>query len=199
MNFLLKSAFTLLIILSFNSCKKSTNLSNKKETKTVWTKDNFPSDWAGNYSGDLNIFSVDSIGMNLKMDLKIEAVTDSVYTWQLTYKMDGKEADVRAYELNLVNEKRGHYIINEKNTIKIDAFYRNRIFTSFFKVMDSYIIATYTREKNDIVFEIISASDKEKTITGNTTYNGEEIPEVTTYFINGRQKGILKKVVPQTD
>lgn len=179
---ILKSLLLFILILGLNSCKSTSNLVVKKE--------NFPASWVGNYKGNLQIYSIDSIAMKLEMKLDIIKKTDSIYNWTITYNIKGKE-DVRAYELHSIDTKKGHYIIDEKNTIKIDAFYRNRIFTSFFKVMNNYIIASYTKENNQIIFEIISANDKKTTITGNTKHKGEDIPEVITYFITGRQKAIL--------
>ena len=185
----------LMVILTCCKTTKIPNTKKIKEQKSIiktFKKGNFPNDWVGNYKGRLQIYSVDSIAMNIEMKLDIAKKTDSLYNWTITYNMKGKE-DIRAYELNIVDTKKGHYIIDEKNSIKIDAFYRNKIFTSFFKVMNSYIVATYTKENDNIVFEIISATDKKTTTTGNTTFKGEEIPEVITYFVNGRQKAVLMK------
>ncbi len=186
------------VLFNLTHCKTTQNSSVKEKTviektKTpIFKKDNFPKDWIGNYKGKLQIYSVDSIAMNLEMKLNIAKKTDSVYNWTITYDFKGKK-DIRAYELNIVDTKKGHYIIDEKNTIKIDAFYRNKIFTSFFKVMNSFIVATYTKENDNIVFEIISATGEKTTTTGKSTFEGEEIPEVITYFVNGRQKGVLIK------
>ncbi len=155
----------------------------------------FPASWEGNYEGKLLIYGVDKVRMQLPMELKIVEKTDSVYSWSLIYKMKGKPTDVRAYEVKIVDKNKGHYQIDEKNSIVIDAFLHNNIFTSFFKVMDNFIVATYTQlDIETIQFEIISATDKKKTLTGNTTIDGEKIPEVVTNFINGRQKAILKKI-----
>lgn len=187
----LKQTYLLLVLLIItNGIFAQKN--SVKENIESFKKESFPKDWVGNYQGDLQIYSVDSIGMSLKMKLAITKKTDSLYSWKVTYDFKGKE-DIRAYELQVIDTKKGHYIIDEKNSIKIDAFYRNKIFTSFFKVMNSFIVATYTKEKDTIIFEIISASDKKTTITGNTTFNKEEIPEVTTFFVNGRQKAVLIK------
>lgn len=186
-----KTLLLFILIFSLNSCKTKAQLPVKKEVVSI-QKDNFPKSWVGNYKGELEIYSVDSIAMTAQMNLDIVRKTDSIYNWKITYQIKGKE-DVRAYELQIVDSKKGHYIIDEKNTIKIDAFYRNRIFTSFFEVMNSYIVATYTKQNNQIVFEIISASGKKTTTTGNAKHDGEDIPEVKTYFVNGRQKAILVK------
>lgn len=185
----------LLIIWCFSYCK-SVNIETEKETITTpktnpFIKDDFPKSWVGDYKGDLEIYSVDSIGMKLKMQLKIAQKSDSIYNWTIIYDFKGKE-DVRAYQLKVADSKKGHYIIDEKNSILIDAFYRNKIFTSFFEVNKSYIVATYTKENDNIIFEIISANGNKVTTTGNSIIKNDTIPQVKTYFVNGRQKAILK-------
>jgi hypothetical protein len=187
-----------LIVVSLSSCGTSKINSDTKKTTTdiiakiPFVKEHFPQDWIGRFKGELQIYSVDSIAMTANMQLDISKKTDSLYQWIITYNIKGKE-DVRSYELQVINSKKGHFLIDEKNSIKIDAFYRNKIFTSFFKVMNSYIVATYTKENDHIIFEIISASDEKTTTTGNTKFKDEDIPEVVTYFVNGRQKAILVK------
>ena len=181
-----------IILLSFTFCKtqKSNYIEDNIKTSNL-KNDTFPKNWVGNYQGELQIYNVDSIKMTAQMQLQISQKTDSLYNWTIIYNINGKK-DIRSYELQIIDTKQGHYIIDEKNSIKIDAFYHNQIFTSFFKVVDNYIVATYTKKNNSIIFEIISASDKKTTTTGNTTIKEEKIPEVTTYFVLGRQKAVLK-------
>lgn len=164
----------------------------------VVAQETFPKSWDGNYKGELLIFGVDSIRMKLAMKLDITQKTDSIYQWKITYDFKGKE-DVRDYELVLVDKTKGIYKIDEKNTIVIDSYYKTGVFTSFFRVMDSFIISTYTKSDEDIIFEIISANGKQTTITGNATFNDEDIPEVKSYLVNGRQKAILKKIELTSD
>ena len=155
----------------------------------------FPESWLGNYKGDLSIYGVDSVRMKIKMNLDIvKTSNDSIYDWTITYDFKGKK-DVRAYSLVVIDKQKGQYQIDERNSIIIDTYLHNgKVFTSFFNVMESYIIATYTKEENDIVFEIISGDGKTVNITGNTKQGEEDIPEVAAYLVNGRQKAILKKV-----
>ncbi|MFD0762547.1 hypothetical protein ACFQZW_10670 [Lutibacter aestuarii] len=152
----------------------------------------FPKFWEGNYKGELQIYGVDSVQMRVAMQLAIVKKTDSLYQWKMTYNYRGKE-DVRAYELIVKNHSKGHYIIDEKNSILIDGFYKSGIFTSFFKVMNSFIVSTYTKKGDAIIFEIISVNGKSNTKSGNQKIENEEIPEVVSYLVNGRQKAILKK------
>jgi len=155
----------------------------------------FPDSWVGNYKGDLSIYGVDSVRMKLKMSLDIvKTINDSIYDWTLTYDFKGKK-DVRTYSLLIVDKQKGQYQIDEKNSIVIDSYLHNdKIFTSFFKVMESYVIATYIKEENDIVFEIISGKSEPISITGNTKQDEEDIPEVAAYLVNARQKAVLQKV-----
>ncbi|WP_372795612.1 hypothetical protein [Lutibacter sp.] len=158
----------------------------------VVAQETFPKSWEGNYKGELQIFGVDSIHMKLEMKLNILQKSDSIYQWKIIYNFKGKE-DIRDYELLLVDKTKGIYKIDEKNTIIIDSYYKTEIFTSFFEVMDSFIISTYTKENKDIIFEIIASDGKTPTITGNSKFKDEDIPEVKSYLVNSRQKAILKK------
>ena len=151
----------------------------------------FPDSWLGKYKDDLMIYGVDSV-KEMNLDI-LKTAIDSIYDWTLTYDLNGNK-DVRAYSLNVVNKQKGHYRIDERNSIIIDGYlHNNNVFTSFFKVSNSYIVATYTKNENSLLFEIISGDERAAASTGNTISNGEEIPEVVSYLVNGRQKAVLRK------
>ena len=150
----------------------------------------FPASWQGKYKGELQIYGVDSVAMQVAMQLNINKKTDSIYQWKITYNLNGKE-DIRDYDLKLVNTKKGIYKIDEKNTIVLDAYLKGTIFISFFKVMDSFIVATYAKKEDSIIFEIISVDGKNITSTGDNYFEGETIPKVDSYLVNGRQKAVL--------
>jgi hypothetical protein len=152
----------------------------------------FPENWLGNYKGELQIYGVDSVNIKLTMKLDIQKKKDSTYQWKMTYDFRGKE-DIRDYELKIIDRSNGHFVIDELNTIVIDGYYKSGIFTSFFEVMDSYIISTYTKRDDDLIFEIIAANGKQPRITGNQNFNGEDIPKVKAFNVNGRQRAVLKK------
>ena len=159
----------------------------------LFAQEEFPKSWTGIYKGDLHIYGVDSVRMNVPMELTISPTArDSVYEWKIIYTMAGKE-DLRAYELKILDAQKGHYLIDEKNSIVLDAYLRANIFTSFFDVSGAFIIATYTKEGNTIIFEIISAVTESVNTSGNIKSDDENIPEVHSYHVNGRQRAILKK------
>jgi len=158
----------------------------------LFSQTDFPKSWEGNYKGELQIFGVDSVKMKLPMKLDILQKSDSVYQFKISYDFKGK-VDMRDYELKIVDAKSGKYVIDEKNTIEIDAYYKMGMLTSFFEVTDSYIISTYTKMKETIIFEIISADGKNPTSSGNSKFEAEDIPEVKSYLVNGRQKAVLTR------
>lgn len=156
-------------------------------------QESFPDSWSGSYKGELQIYGVDSVKMKVEMQLDIApAARDSVYNWKITYIINGKE-DLRAYELHTVDVQKGHYRVDELNSIVLDGYLRAHIFTSFFEVSGAYIIASYTKEGDSIVFEIISGLSEPVNTSGNTKQGEETIPEVHAYLVNGRQKAILQK------
>ncbi len=157
-------------------------------------QDVFPDSWAGQYKGRLEIFAVDSVRMVLDMALNIQPTgIDSVYEWEIIYDFEGSK-DVRTYELLIKDEKKGWYQIDEKNDIIIDAYYRNGVLTSCFEVQNTFIIASYTKmDSNHILFEIIAGDSKAFNTTGGTRKDDEEIPEVKSYKINGRQKAVMSR------
>ncbi len=161
---------------------------------TAIAQDSFPESWVGDYKGELLIYGVDSTKMKVAMELKIEPTKkDSIFNWTIIYDFNG-EKEVRAYELIVVDRDKGLYKIDEKNSIIIEAYlHNNSILTSYFKVSDSFIIATYTKESDYLIFEIISAKSKPVSMTGNKVMDEEKIPEVETYPVNGRQKAILER------
>lgn len=160
----------------------------------LFSQDAFPKTWEGNYKGDLQIYGVDSVQMKLTMKLDIAQKSASIYHWKITYDLKGKE-DIRDYELVIVDRKKGIYKIDEKNTIEIDSYYKYGTFTNFFQVSNSMIILSFTKENENLVFDLIAVDTKKTTSSGNDTFKGEEIPEVISYLVNGRQKAILKKVL----
>ena len=155
----------------------------------------FPDSWLGKYKGDLMIYGVDSVKMKVEMNLDIlKTASDSIYNWTLSYDLNGKK-DIREYSLVVVDKQKGHYQIDERNSIILDGYlHNNKVFTSFFEVSKSFIIATYTKKENAVLFEIISGDGKSSNTTGNTKQGDEKIPEVLSYLVNGRQKAVLRKV-----
>lgn len=158
----------------------------------LWAQSHFPTSWQGSYKGELHIYTIDSVAMKVQMNLEITPTkNDSIFSWKMMYEFNGNK-DERPYELQIIDAQKGKYVVNELNSILIDGTYRNGIFTTFFEVEKSFIIAEYTKIENGIEFNLISAQNNPKS-SGNTDFKGEKIPEVLSFPVNGRQKAILYK------
>ena len=152
----------------------------------------FPEDWIGDWSGTLYVYGVDSIKMEVPMSLEIQPIdsTDR-YTWGLTYA--SKKEDWRPYELVSVNKTLGLWQIDEKNSIIIEGYQRGNAFVSWFVVQENRVLCRYERTVKGLEFEVIAGTESPVSVTGNTKYQGEDIPEVKTYPAPTFQKAVLKK------
>jgi len=157
-------------------------------------KDQFPEDWIGLWQGELNIYKPNGDIQTIPMELEIAAMDSSNnFIWALIYGED-KIAGRRSYELETIDPLKGHYAIDEKNTIKLDCYlFQNKLFSRF-QVMDNWLLATYEKEGENLIFEIISGNSQAVNITGNQKHNGEDIPEVKAFPIIVSQQAVLKRI-----
>ena len=130
--------------------------------------------------------------MHVNMKLNIHKKTDSIFPWKIAYAMDGN-VDVRDYELHVKNFESGHFTVDELNSIKIDGYYRTGNFSSIFEVSNSIIVITYSKVEEGLLFEIVAGSSKNPLITGNQKHNNQDIPEVKSFAVSGRQRAVLIK------
>jgi hypothetical protein len=86
-----------------------------------------------------------------------------------------------------------HWIVDEQNSIFLDAYVLSNKLISHFSVMGTEITSIYTLEGEEMVFEIIVNEADILNKTGNTLIDGEEIPEVLNYAVTSYQRAVLKK------
>lgn len=190
---------TILLLLStlFYSCHKNVQEITQaplSEEILVKKSKKFPQDWLGYWEGELNIYNHTGRTMTIPMALD-NATTDndSIWTWAIIYGEDTISGR-RDYELNIVDVSKGHYVVDEKNSIFLDAFLLDNSLVSTFNVGGSIIQSSYELDGNEMLFSIQMYNDKEIRTTGDTIYNGEEIPIVKSYRNSVLQKARLKKV-----
>jgi hypothetical protein len=159
---------------------------------SIVSQESFPDSWQGKYKGELHIFGIDSIQMKVDMGLDIIKKTDSTYQWKMTYVFREIE-DIRNYQLVVVDRDKGIYGIDEQNSIFIDSYYRNGVFTSMFKVEGSYIISSYQKVEDELIFDLISADGENPKSTGNSQVEETLIPEVLSFLVNARQRAVLQR------
>jgi len=105
---------------------------------------------------------VASLGIPVTYVTKL-ADDGSRYSWVVTYGPKSDAEQRRAYEIAAVDAAHGHYVIDEKNGLKIDAWLvANQIFAPF-EIEGSLIAAKYIRMNGGIVMELPSfATDKRR-------------------------------------
>lgn len=147
--------------------------------------------WLGHWKGKLEIFDAKTVKQMIHMELEIHKIDSTRWQWKMVYG-EGDKKDIRDYELVLKNAEKGHYIVDEKNTISMDMQLYYRHFSSIFSVEGALLCITYTlKDDKTLVFEVISASEKQKYTTGK---GDKDIPFVVSYPCNGYQKAVLHKV-----
>ena len=81
----------------------------------------FPDDWLGNWLGDLRIYNSQGLKQTIPMSLELSK-TDTIgkFNWAIIYGQDST-AQKRDYQLIEIDSSKGHYLIDEKNGIFLDA------------------------------------------------------------------------------
>lgn len=151
----------------------------------------FPYGWVGIWKGELQIFRPEGLQQSLPMQLHI-LPTDSTgqYSWMIIYGPDTPD-NRRNYLLNTIDRAKGHFQIDERNSIVLDAYFFNNTLFSRFSVMGSLLLSSYEMRNGQLVFEIIAGSSTPVNRTGDTIVDEEEIPAVEAFPVGVMQRGVL--------
>lgn len=153
-------------------------------------KNEFPEAWLGNWKGELQWFRTGNpIPQKVSMELRIQPGDSAdTYTWQIIY--GGPSEDNRPYRLIPKDRERGHWIIDERNGIRLDQFWVGNQFGGAFTVLGNTIINSYRLSGEEIQVEFFSMPATALSHSGEGT---DESPEVDSYRIGGYQKAVLTK------
>ncbi len=154
----------------------------------------FPDDWLGNWQGELIISTTKGVVQQLPMHLEISK-TDStgVYHWLLSYGQ-GAEADTRPYTLVAVDTSKGHWLIDEHNSILLDGWVLGDTFLQYFTINGSYILLSlrYLGE-NQLLWEIIAGAEDALRESGGQKINEDPIPIVKSMQVSSLQRAVLTR------
>lgn len=150
--------------------------------------------WMGVWAGELEIYTAEGLRQSVPMKVKhFKTDTLGTYGWYLIY--GDEETGTRKYYLKTIDENKGHYLVDEKNSIFLNSYLIGNKMISTFEVMNSLITSIYTlMQDGSMLFEIIYGSTAEVNKTGNTEIADEKIPEVLSYTTQGYQKALLTKI-----
>lgn len=101
-----------------------------------------PEDWIGHWTGTCRLAppyqGLETFGATLTV---APGSAPGSYSWRVTY--DNGRHDVRAYELTPVDAAKGHYVIDEKNGLLLDAVISDGVLYAPFTIGEQLIVATY--------------------------------------------------------
>lgn len=191
--------FTLYILFCFilSACSPTESPSLEKPAPAASISDMdsmpFPQSWLGNWEGTLLIYKDNKVVQEVPMELEmLHMDTSANYTWAIIYGAD-KEAGRRPYELAVIDASKGQYLLDEKNSIKIESYLFDNKLMSWYEVMGNQILSIQEKRGKQMIFEIIFGSAEPVSTSGNQQFQGEDIPAVNTFPIKGYQKAVLTK------
>lgn len=167
------------------------SLSAQVENKLI--QEEFPTSWQGDWAGELQIFNTKGLQQSLPMQLLIQPIEDSAdYTFTIIYGVD-IEKGTRSYVLKTIDAEKGHYLIDEQNSIEIDAYLLGGKLVQRFEVMGN-LLETFIEKRGDsLIWEIFSGKMNGE-VTGDTIMNGDTIPPVQAFPMSVFQKCILTRI-----
>ena len=151
----------------------------------------FPGDFLGEWHGDLKIYSTTGFKQSVPMELHILPIDSMRFEWTLIYGED-KETGKRPYEMIIVDKSKGHFEIDEKNSILLDSYVLGGKFYQRFDVSGSNLLVSLEKIAENLIFEIVVSKTEPLRTTGDTvTEEGEQIPAVNSYQMMVRQRAFL--------
>ncbi len=163
-------------------------------TSLLIGQSSFPATWVGEWKGTLEIFNATGKLQELPMELHIwgQDTLPETYSFIIIYGED-KVAGKRDYQLITVDAARGLYLMDEKNSIKMEAYFLNGKLVQWFEVEGTMLYTTTELVGEELLWEIISGSSTPVSTTGNETVDGEEIPPVRTFPVGAMQRARLRR------
>ena len=165
----------------------------KRRTATrayVNCNDIFPKCFIGNWKGTIQWMIAGKPTRPFTMRLNIQpSDTAGQYTWQIIYGDDNK--DNRPYILKAVDTAKGHWVIDENDSIILDSYVHGNSIHGAFTVQGNTIIDNYTIENGKMRVEFFSIKLDDKKQSGKGT---AETPFVDSYLISSYQTGLLTRV-----
>lgn len=149
----------------------------------------FPQSFIGNWKGTLTWTVAGKQPQTFTMRLNIQPADSGRYTWQIIYGDDQK--DNRPYFLIPVDTAKGHWVVDEQNTIILDSYWIANRLTGAFSVSGSTIVDQYWLAADGLHVEFITYATKPVATTGGTS---ADIPPVESYQIKSVQRGVLKRI-----
>lgn len=138
----------------------------------------FPESWEGTWIGKMK-----GGPSEIEMRLVIAPIDSGRWHWRITY---GNEPE-RPYQLHVVDQAKGHYLIDEQNGILIDQYLVEDRLSAAFTVNGKLILFDYEMTPNgiSIVAPSFNLANFRTTAGAGAT--------VCSFALGGTQRGLLEK------
>ncbi len=147
----------------------------------------FPRRWVGKWKGTMHWYQGLVEREPVLMELHILPLDSADhYTWRMIY--GSQQSDVRPYILKPFNKEKGHWLIDERNSIVLDHFLVGDRFSSSFTVQGNTLINNTWLSGDSLSVEFYNMQEKPIAISGG---GDSTIPKVKSYGIRTYQRAVL--------
>jgi hypothetical protein len=154
---------------------------------TALFAEKLPLAWTGTWSGPCLSDNTMGLAPEHGMTLTIKPIAETPH---FDFHIQYTGEPVRRYELQLVNEKEGHYIVDEKNGIILDDFYKQGSLNSMFLINGRIFQSQWTL--NGGVMNVRQTAYDG--VNSRNSGGANSIPAVLSFNILISEKCELKKV-----
>lgn len=149
----------------------------------------FPASWQGHWKGPSVAAPFGRAKTEFPMELRIAPLEGrEAWTWEIVYG-EGEKRQVRPYELLPVEGEPGHFVVDEKNSILIDAWFQDEAVCTRFWVSNSVIDARYERDGEKMVVTLTTFGEKPARMSGGV----KRVPPVASYALRAVQRAVLTR------
>jgi hypothetical protein len=159
----------------------------------------FPKSWQGKYRGDLLVYTMPGLFQRVPMTIEIRQTPADTnrYKFVITYGGDSLKG-ARNYEIVSINPARGIYQIDEKNSIKTEAFFLMNRLINQFTIQGIRNVTSYERQGESLIFEAITGRDAYISASGggkaaDAPADAPNLPVLQTFPLAGWQRAVLKR------
>ncbi len=162
-------------------------------TTLLFGQSDFPTSWQGKWAGKLEILSAGAAAQEVPMELHI-LPTDSSgrFSWSIIYG-DNEATGLRPYELLTLNAEKGLFLLDEKNSIRMEAYFLGGKLYQWFEVEGTMIFTTNEMADDELLWELVWGQSEPVSVSGGQEFEGEEVSVVKTFPVDGLQRARLKR------
>lgn len=157
----------------------------------------FPAAWVGRWRGPALHRRPASPDRAFSMELRIAPLESrDGFTWTIYFSASPSPSDItaddlaRPYELHPIDASNGHWRIDEKNTVLMDAFHVGEALHSRFEVGESVVDARYAMR--DGAIEVLLTTFGSSPLT--TSGSEGDVPSVASFELRTVQSARLERV-----